>query len=778
MKLQKLELIAFRGATQPFSLEFDPSKPITMLFGENGTGKSTISDALICLCTDAYGSLDDKSGVDKTYLVASGCAPSHLRLELHTDAGVFYARYSAKKITRSPASGQPRLRHLRRSSVVALSTAAPAARYEQLAEYFDLSGVVKSEEGLRNLVRSLKLESDRIVGTLFEVQRILEEIWRSEGSPRGDWQSWAESEMQKELHTESERLKKIRSLLESGQLAFQTAERLQNIREQGEQAAQKRQDAENQLAALQQSAGFDPALLGLLQQARDFVAAHADHETCPVCTQAVNTPELLSALDGRLGNMAALREASDTAAALRAEHERLQTLWQGALDDLVAHLARFAEQAALPECPPALVECIAELNAGNPTPRQLAERFRQMETRLSQLLTGQQITADAISKTLDQHQLIRENWKSVLSNRRLAEQNEQRLKAAERALKITENARKSFIDAELDAVSTAVDVMYQALHPGEQLGNIRLFLKEKGKNSLELSARFHGHTDITPQSVYSESHLDTLALCIFFALAKRYGGADTILLLDDVLSACDEAHLDRFVDLLHTEAPHFAHVIVTTHYRLWRDRYRQQRAPQNEIYLLELLPWSIQRGIRSQNGRNDLDQLRAALAPAAHFDRQRIANLAGTMLENMLEHLALRYQRPLPYRSRREYALRELLDCFPAKLTAVLRVERFARDPVTNKPDFSAPVSEYAVNDSLAALKPLAFIRNQVGAHFNVDGSQVSDREVTEFGAAVLILAENLLCPETGAFPDRDKSGSWLETRSGLVRLHPLQAPA
>lgn len=599
-ELRKLELRAFRGATQPFVLEFDPKKPITMLFGENGSGKSTISDALICLCTDAHGSLDDKSGVDKSCLVASGCNPTELLLELHTKDAHFTARYNAKKIVRSSSSGRPRLRHLRRSSVVALSTAIPSERYNQLAEYFDLSGIVKSEDSLRILVRSLRGESESIIRTLYEVQHILEEIWRNEGGPAGNWEHWAETETEKNLATESKRLKNIRALLESSQQALQASDKLRDIREQGKQAAHNRQAAEAQLAALRQSAGLDPALLTLLQQARDLVAAHADHDTCPVCEQTVRTPELLSALDRRLNGMAVLRATAEAAAAARTEHERLQTLWQAALDEFGAALARLAEHSALPECPPALAEAIAEALATDLAPRQRAEHFQHAAPRLAQLLDGQQIVADAIAKTLDQHRLIAENWKAVLDYRTAAQRYEQRLKAAERALETVEKTRKRFIDHELTAISADVDALYQFLHPGEQLGDIRLFLKEKGKNSLELSARFHGHADIAPQSVYSESHLDTLALCIFFALAKRYGGTDTILLLDDVLSACDEAHLDRFIDLLHQEAPHFAHVVVTTHYRPWRDRYRQPQTGPNEIHFVDLKPWSLATGIGCQ----------------------------------------------------------------------------------------------------------------------------------------------------------------------------------
>lgn len=770
MKIQKLELSAFRGATQPFSLEFDPSKPITMLFGENGSGKSTISDALICLCTHDLGSLDDKSSIDKNHLVASGCQPADLNLALHTDAGIFTARYSAKKIIHNPPNGQPRLRHLRRSSVVALSTAAPAARYDQLAEYFDLSGVVKSENALRVLVKSLKDESDRIIGTLAEVQRILEQIWLNEGRPMHKWETWAESETQKNLEAESKRLKNIRALIESGKQAFQAADKLERIRDLGKQAALNRQATEAQLNALQ-SAGFDPALLALLQQAHRFAAAHADHNSCPVCEQPVQTTALLDTLQQKLDDLAALRETAAAASDARIEHERLQTLWQGALDDLHADVMRFAEQISLPECPPAIEKVMADVQTENPSPRQIADRFQDKTPTLTQLLDGQQNIADSISKTLDQHRLIDENWRSVLDNRRQAEQTQQRLEIIEKALKTVENTRKQFIDAELTAISSDVDALYKALHPDEELGDIRLFLKEKGKNSLELQARFHQYSDIAPQSLYSESHLDTLALCIFFALAKRYGGADTILLLDDVLSACDEAHLDRFIGLLHEQAPHFAHVIVTTHYRPWRDRYRQQRAP-NVLHFIDLKPWTIGMGIGRRTNAPDLQDLQQALTNA---HRRETAACAGVVLENILDFLTMQYACRLRRNAKNVYTLGELLDAVLAKLAGSLRVEHFDKT-VGDVP--VRTVEPAAVKSLLLELKRLSDLRNIVGAHYNPAGAEASDSDVHTFGQKTLELAQLLCCPLDGNLPNKGDSGSYWETRKGTVRLHPLREPA
>jgi len=45
MPLQQLTIGGFRGATQLVEIKFE-DKPVVMIFGENGTGKTTIVDAI------------------------------------------------------------------------------------------------------------------------------------------------------------------------------------------------------------------------------------------------------------------------------------------------------------------------------------------------------------------------------------------------------------------------------------------------------------------------------------------------------------------------------------------------------------------------------------------------------------------------------------------------------------------------------------------------------------------------------------------------------------
>jgi len=161
-----------------------------------------------------------------------------------------------------------------------------------------------------------------------------------------------------------------------------------------------------------------------------------------------------------------------------------------------------------------------------------------------------------------------------------------------------------------------------------------------------------------------------LGICVFIALAKKYGAANTILILDDVVMSVDENHLDRFIDLLHTECNEFAHILITTHYRPWRDRYRYNRAPSSSVHFIELRSWSLDGGIKIQNGKIALDELRSAINDTKYFDRQKITSSAGIILENILDYLSLLYGCKLQRKPRNDYQLRELLDSLSSTRTS------------------------------------------------------------------------------------------------------------
>src|SRR5207249_2714944 len=99
------------------------------------------------------------------------------------------------------------------------------------------------------------------------------------------------------------------------------------------------------------------------------------------------------------------------------------------------------------------------------------------------------------------------------------------------------------------------------------------------------------------------------------------------------------------------------------------------------------------------------------------------------------------------------YTLGELLD----------GTESLFKKLATHRPDLDGSGNpykppKYVVSTATAIvnqLRGLVFLRNQVGAHFNVAGSVISDADVQQFADLTVNLATTLSCPTCGQIPGK-----------------------
>jgi predicted ATPase len=78
-------------------INFDPERHITMIFGENGCGKSTIVDGFGFVGRRDLGSLTDHPGVDENFVTSLGGDSTKTRVKLKTAAGSWEATLGKKK---------------------------------------------------------------------------------------------------------------------------------------------------------------------------------------------------------------------------------------------------------------------------------------------------------------------------------------------------------------------------------------------------------------------------------------------------------------------------------------------------------------------------------------------------------------------------------------------------------------------------------------------------------------------------------------------------------
>ena len=375
---------------------------------------------------------------------------------------------------------------------------------------------------------------------------------------------------------------------------------------------------------------------------------------------------------------------------------------------------------------------------------------------------------DSAQKSVNHYNAVR----GYVDTYRTKQSRAQALEASHKKLQelydISSDERKTYIEEILAKTSDEVEKLYGQIHPDEGIGKIRFFLKPNAIGSLEFDGHFQSASEIPPQAYYSESHLDTLGICVFLALAKHFKTDSTVVVLDDVLTSVDGPHLDRFMKLLHKESGTFKQMIVTTHYRPWRDRYRWGKGPIANTQMIELGPWTLEKGIHIGEFLTAIGELRKSLLEGP-FDRQVIASKAGIIFESLLDFLTLKYRCSVPRNPTGEHTLGELAQGIDSKIAKVLCCKK--------SPTKGAAKVETSLKTLVEATTERSWVRNTVGCHFNALGSEIPDGEVKSFASDVLGLADTIICSDCHRLPSRRPSGSFWQCECGELELYPLVYP-
>lgn len=570
-RIHKLEVKRFRGATQDTAVEFDTSKSMVMVFGENGTGKSTLVDAIDAVCNGALGSITERSpgAAPWQYVPSIGRDPGEVEVALRTHEGTAWrARLSGRSVKVEGEEPTPHVHVLRRSQLLKLTEAQPAKRYEVVEPFIDVGGVEQAEQSLREAVRqnrqafataeALHAQALEALARTYEAER--------EESEAADVLAWAEARAAEDTTTLNNRHRRFVKLLRDIDLTLRNAEDYRERMQLTERAEITLAEALDELAEVTREDERRDELVAVLEAAEAYIAVPNDVETCPVCEQAVEAAALRERVRLELEELQRVRDvarrigtARDTLTkrktAADAGRERLLEaivpVSQWLSDAPTEGLDRDAVRASLDQEDPArATEAALVVTADLPSVELI---LRQREGELKERIAL--------------HREIAGNLANVKENARLLEDNHLLQERLEAALEVVERRRKAYVQRVLDDIRDEVNRLYECIHPGEEVGLDRLELPENRRASLEQHARFGGHQEVTPQAYYSESHLDTLGFCFWLALAKRSGAEQAILVLDDVFTSVDLDHFQRITEVLDAEANNFQQVIVATHSR-------------------------------------------------------------------------------------------------------------------------------------------------------------------------------------------------------------------
>jgi len=196
-------------------------------------------------------------------------------------------------------------------------------------------------------------------------------------------------------------------------------------------------------------------------------------------------------------------------------------------------------------------------------------------------------------------------------------------------------------------ISSDIQSMWGILHPGEPIEDVRLNVPEGADKAIDIALKFFGVAQDSPRLTLSEGYRNSLGLCIFLAMAKREAAKDRPVFLDDVVVSFDRNHRGMIVELLEKEFSG-RQVLIFTHDREWFTELGQLLDGGSWLFKA-LMPYESPKiGIRWSAKTFGFEDARAQLE-----DRPDSAgNTARKIMDIELATRAERLYVRLPYRHR------------------------------------------------------------------------------------------------------------------------------
>lgn len=710
-KLRRISVAGFRGALAETVLELiggDGRPTSAVIYGRNGTGKSTITDAWEWIASGSIGHLS-REGAGPSSYPHMGATPGQTWAEIeldHAEVGVARLDFDPAHPARPRVIGniQP-LRahilhpcHLRHGDLTRFVYLTKSERHDELAK---LMGFGKQVEFQKSLRRALKAHRERCAalsnelnGLTLHLKQLLGDGEPSDARVASVIQERALAhgvECDTSEASQAEAAVRLRRLVESDPTSAELASlgRLDQafaLAEIGGGLVERLGRYATSAVAFRENEDEFKRLLMVDVYEAGLVAVDAYGDSiCPLCGQGVDG-SLRDHVKHELAGLSALKDSYAAAEAAREQSidanrevvTQLQALRQaiglgttGIQDTAVQQLCSAVDLAidcgaqlagASAESPAQLdASGLGELRARS---KECESAVHQLNERLQRLRVAVAGRREELASNTARASLVRDDnvvaqLRSVLPGWNAT--TARAVKCEELATKLSRaadaygTASASAISERFGMISSEVAEIFETLE--SETHGIRqpvLRMHADQERAVMLEVEFHG-TIVSPAHKYlSESQLNSFGVAVFLASVKQFNPELSVVILDDVINSMDAEKRPLLLDVL---AGRFAQhqVILLTHDEVWRDAiYR--RFPNWRRH--ELRKWTIGRGVALVDGRERVDDIEGRIAD----DRPSDAGaLLGPLIERRLREACEFLEAEVKFRRRNDQSMDELL---------------------------------------------------------------------------------------------------------------------
>jgi recombinational DNA repair ATPase RecF len=491
-------------------------------------------------------------------------------------------------------------------------------------------------------------------------------------------------------------------------------------------------------------------------------------EICPLCEQTIDPDKLVERILIRQKTLQALTEEASEVRNLAAEVKSILSTKLISSNAILPRMDAIKElshnKELLAETSEYISALIAKVTSAadiknelsvdeiNKEIHKIENLIKDLQTECERLLKETNITEEE-KKVLEIVGLIG-NTKAKVQDLLKADlelkKNKQYAQIADKLYSTFSEVKKAKVQAVFDMIQTDIQGYYSILHLGEPHNNLQL--KTVRRASIELTIQSFGRPGEDPRALTSEGHLDSLGLCIFLAFVKKFNVSCPLVVLDDVVTTIDAAHRENICKLLHQEFGD-KQFIITTHDGIWFEQLRASRRAygiDGSCIFMTVSSWDVENGMILRPYKPRWERIMQKIQEGD----KSAGNDSRTYLEWILEQACEATQTLGPLKFTGKYEIGELLPALRKRITLL--------------------VNDISFQDKIAiAFRNLdsTIIYGNILSHNNTLAEGLSITEISNFCNAVHALHEILSCQKCGSFAVLSPQFNILRCKCGGLEL-------
>jgi len=193
------------------------------------------------------------------------------------------------------------------------------------------------------------------------------------------------------------------------------------------------------------------------------------------------------------------------------------------------------------------------------------------------------------------------------------EKQKEKLEEQQKTLEIIYNEfvkkQKEGLENFINTFSIKINEFYQYMNPEEPFQEIKIVTigEDDNLDGITIKYKYNEKWVSPPQKYFSESHLNCFGLSFFLASVEAFNNTNKFIILDDVISSFDSTHRKRFADLIFEKfSTH--QIILLTHEKEWFTNIVSPLA-RKKGWLINEVKWSGTKGTHIEEKPNDLRKL-------------------------------------------------------------------------------------------------------------------------------------------------------------------------